>query len=96
MDECTRALNTLMLEDGQKRQTDDGRAYHIAMSGKDICRCCAFEEQEGDKDKDLGEDARRVGVGIDAKGGKTSDEEEDDGEAVEETKGNVHKDRVEH
>lgn len=84
----------LVLEDGQQTETDDERTCDVALTVPDVSCRGGLEEEKREEDDNLGDDARLVRDGVDAKGLETGDKEEDDDEAVVEAEGEVDEDGI--
>lgn len=70
--------NGLVLEDGQESQGDDETAGNVTFAVKSVAGSGTLEEDEGDDDGNVAEDAGLVRVSIGAKGGEACDDGEDD------------------
>lgn len=85
---------SLVLEDGQETQADDERACDVALRVPHVTGGGGFEEEEREKDDNLGDDASLVGQRVDTERLETGDEKEHDNKAVVEAKGKVNKHSV--
>ena len=68
----------------QTPRDGDARREITLRRGEGIGRCCALQEEEGEENKHLGPNVRRVGGGVNSERGKCGEEDEDSRPAVPE------------
>jgi len=79
-----------MIEDAEERPGDGNAAGKITFGrGEGVGGRSGLQEEQGQEDEDLGENAGRVVQCIDAEGIKCSDEDEEGGETVPEGEGKM-------
>lgn len=78
MNDTVGRADGLVLEDGQESQGDDEAAGNVTLAVEGVAGSGALEEDEGNDDGNVAEDAGLVRVGVGAKGGETRDDGEDD------------------
>lgn len=73
---------SLVLENGEQSQRDDGSRGNVSLTIECVSSGSAFEEEQCNKDEDVGEDAWLVVVSVLSEGCETCNDGEDDGKTV--------------
>lgn len=84
----------LVLENGQQTETDHQCASDITLRVPHVPSCGALQEQQGEEDDDLRNDASLVRNCVDSEGFETGHEKKHDYEAVVKAEGEVDKHRI--
>ena len=85
----------LVREDGEEGPGDGKRGREVTLGGGEgVGSSSTLEEEETEEDEDLGPDTGGMGVGVDTKGLKRGEDDEDGGPSVPEREGKMDKELV--